>query len=317
MGIVDIFSKRQKRLRGEIPDVYTYTNIPDKLKAQVVHIIIDAIDTNMSDCFQGIYQYVFDTLCREYGKFSLTNDNSNTIREQILNFLLQTHQTEEILDVIEVTFGCIDKNIRDILDKYTTTGEITIEDQYEYSVKKEDFDKAIEELNRRFKENGVGYSFESGQIIKIDSTYVHSEITKPTIALLGNNKFMGANEEYLKAHEYYRHGGNKECLTECAKAFESTMKIICKEKGWTYNQTDTVQALIRICFNKDLIPSFIQNQFTSLQSLLKSGIPTIRNKVGAHGQGQVPQKVDDEITRYGLNLTGANIIFLIEQSRII
>jgi hypothetical protein len=48
--------------------------------------------------------------------------------------------------------------------------------------------------------------------------------------------------------------------------------------------------------------------------LLESGIPTIRNKLGGHGQGQVPQRVDDEITRYALNLTGTNIIFLVEQS---
>jgi hypothetical protein len=65
-----------------------------------------------------------------------------------------------------------------------------------------------------------------------------------------------------------------------------------------------------------LIPSFTQNQFTSLQNLLESGIPTIRNKLGGHGQGQIPQKVDDEMTRYALNLTGSNIIFLVEQSNI-
>lgn len=46
-----------------------------------------------------------------------------------------------------------------------------------------------------------------------------------------------------------------------------------------------------------LVPAFTQNQFTSLQNLLESGIPTIRNKLGGHGQAQFPQKVDDEMTR--------------------
>jgi len=118
----------------------------------------------------------------------------------------------------------------------------------------------------------------------------------------------------LKAHEHYRNGRNKECLTECLKAFESTIKIICAEKGWTFDPTDSARKLIQICFQNLLVPTFTQNQFTSLQNLLESGIPTIRNKLGGHGQGQTPQKVDDEMTRYGLNLTGANIIFLIEQS---
>ena len=42
MGIIDLFSKRQRRLRGEFPDVYTYDDLPDTLRVQVVHIIRDA-----------------------------------------------------------------------------------------------------------------------------------------------------------------------------------------------------------------------------------------------------------------------------------
>jgi len=143
---------------------------------------------------------------------------------------------------------------------------------------------------------------------------MHAEITKPAIALLWNQKYQGANEEFLKAHEHYRHGRNKECLADCLKAFESTLKIICTEKNWPFQPTDTAKTLIQVCFTNGLIPPFMQNQFTSLKSLLESGIPTLRNKLGGHGQGQIPQQVSNEITRYGLNLTGANIIFLVEQA---
>jgi len=94
------------------------------------------------------------------------------------------------------------------------------------------------------------------------------------------------------------------------------MKIICKEKGWTFDPKDTAKKLIQICFQNGLVPIFTQNQFTSLTNLLESGVPTIRNRLGGHGQGQIPQKVDDDITRYGLNLTGSNIIFLVESSGI-
>lgn len=305
MAIFDLFSKKQKRLRGEVPDIYTYDKIPLNLRVQIVHIIRDAIGENT---FRGTnepkkaYEFIHDTLCREYGRFFLGKSNDSH-KEQVENFLLQTQITDEVIDVIELSFKFIDTIIKQDYHRYTynTTVKITPDD-------------AITELNERFKENGIGYSFDGCEIIRVDSTYVHSEITKPTIALLWNNKFKGANEEYLKAHEHYRHGRNKECLTECLKAFESVMKSICKEKGWTYNQTDTAKKLIQICFQNGLVPTFTQNQFTSLQNLLESGIPTIRNKLGGHGQGQTLQKVDDEMTRYGLNLTGSNIIFLIEQS---
>jgi hypothetical protein len=175
-------------------------------------------------------------------------------------------------------------------------------------------DEAIDELNFRFKNCGIGYCYEGHQIIRIDSTVIHNEITLPVVKLLWKAPFKNANEEYLKALEHYRHERNKECLNECLKAFESTIKIICTKKGWSFNPTDTAKKLIAVCFANNLVPSYLQNQFASLQGLIESGIPTIRNKVGGHGQGQNATHADNELTRYALNLTGANIIFLVEQS---
>lgn len=34
MAILDIFSKRQARLRGEVPDMYRYDEVPQKLRVQ-------------------------------------------------------------------------------------------------------------------------------------------------------------------------------------------------------------------------------------------------------------------------------------------
>ena len=310
MAIYDLFSKRQKRLKGEPPSVYTFDEIPVKLRVQIVHILQDTIgyDREYTDqpFSQTAYGYIYDILCREYGRFSLL-DNSREIKiVQVTTFFLTKANLDESLDFIELAFTYINtviSNYNQQMYSHYTGATLTAE-------------KAIFELNHRFRENGFGYQFEGNKLIRLDSTYVHSEIAKPTIGLLWNKMFKGANEEYMKAHEHYRHGRNKECLTECLKAFESTMKIILKEKGWAFNQTDTSKKLIQICFQNNLIPSFSQNQFTSLQNLLESGIPTIRNKLSGHGQGQELQKVDDGITRYGLNLTGTNIIFLVEQSGI-
>ena len=279
MAIIELYSKKQKRLRGDVPDVFTYDEIPQNLRVQIVHIIRDCIGERTEnygeDYAENAYKFVFNTLCREYGKFSLLqNSGSSSSEDQVLDFLLQTDKTEEVLDVIQLTFQYIDRAIKKYYRAYTGITTVKIKP-----------DQAISELNERFKQHGVGYSFEGGEIIRIDSTYIHGEITKPTLALFQNSKFKGANEEYLKAHEHLRRGRNKECLTECLKAFESTIKIICKEKGWVYNQNDTAKKLIQVCFQNGLVPAFTQNQFTSLQNLLESGIPTIRNKLGGHGQG--------------------------------
>lgn len=309
MAVNDIYSKRQKKLRGETPDILVYDELPEALRIQIVHIIKDAFGYDRRG-YNTIgepaeaYKEVHKTLCREYGVFRLGNTKESD-EVCIFNYFLKTNDIEKAMDVIELSFKIISNYIKENFQKYTFNTEICIKP-----------DDAINELNIRFKEHGVGYQFESGEIIRVDSTIIHSEITKPVLSLLNNNKFIGANEEYLKAHDHYRHGRNKECLTECLKAFESTLKVICNKKGWTYNQTDTSKRLIQICFQNGIVPSFTQNQFTSLQNLLESGIPAIRNKLGGHGQGAVLQNVDDDITRYGLNLTGSNIIFLVELSGI-
>lgn len=291
MGILDIFSKRQKFLKGDFPKIYQHDDIPNKLRVQIGHIFLDIANSE-------IYQNTHKILCKEYGRYTL-DANSNSHQEAILQFLVNTKKVEEVLDVIEVLFTVI-------TDYNSSVGSwdkiVTVD--------------AIEEINQRFKENGVGYFYDNNMIIRIDSTYVHNEITIPAISLLYNKKFWGAGEEYLAAHTHYKEGRNKECLNDCLKAFESTLKTICTEKSWDFGTNDTAKKLIQICFQNGLVPSFTQNQFTSLQNLLESGVPTIRNKMGGHGQGPIPQRVNNEMARYALNLTGTNIIFLVEQSGI-
>ena len=42
-------------------------------------------------------------------------------------------------------------------------------------------EEAAAELNERFKKHEVNYSFDGNKIITVDSTYIHSEITKPVV----------------------------------------------------------------------------------------------------------------------------------------
>lgn len=306
----NLYSKRQKVLKREVPDIFVYDKIPYLLRVQIVQIIRDTFGRRhlgpYSDKPAEAFSFINKSLCHEYGVFSLNPNRANESAElAVLNFLLLTDDIDKVIDVIEFSFLYIEKVIKPDFSQYVYHTDVDMQPE-----------DAIEELNIRFKEIGVGYQYEAGKVIRVDSSYVHSEIVKPTLSLLHDIKFEGANEEYLKAHDHFRHGRNKECLSECLKAFESTMKIICKEKGWSYNQNDTSKRLINICLQNNLIPLFIQTQFSSLENLLQSGIPTIRNRLSGHGQGQIPQSVDDEMTRYALNLTGTNIIFLIKQSEI-
>lgn len=125
-------------------------------------------------------------------------------------------------------------------------------------------------------------------------------------------EFAGAQAEFLKAHEHYRHGNDKETLAECLKAFESVMKIICQKRGWAHDANATSKGLLDVLFVNELIPKFWQQHFTSLRSSLESGIPTARNRLGGHGQGSSVTEVPPAIVSYVLHMTASAIVFLCE-----
>src|SRR5205823_3877766 len=135
MTIFHIFSKRQKKLREKVPDVYEYAKIPKPLRVQIVHIWQDTIgdshDYDRGSGVKGTYKLIVDTLRREYGVFSLGAGHPYFKHmSELENFLLTVHRRP-------------------------------------------------------------GYA--------------------------------GAQAEFLKAHEHYRDGNTKEALSECLKAFKSTM----------------------------------------------------------------------------------------------
>ena len=296
MPIVDIYSKRQKALRGETPDVYSYNCIPTPLRVQVVHIMRDVLGSENYD-----YITITDALCREYGVFRLPADYKGTKNKMndLLNFLLQEKNTERVLDAIEVSFFTIDCFIRD-------------DDDLTSHFASSDADHPIDELNYRFKEHGVGYCFTDGQIVRIDSEFVHSEVVRPALRILNQRQYAGARQEFLSAHEHYRKGNTKEALNDCLKSLESVMKSICDNKKWAYGEGATASKLIGICFDNGLIPSFWQQQFAALRSLLETGVPPARNRLAGHGQGAAPKSVPGHVAGYVLHMTAAAVVFLAE-----
>jgi hypothetical protein len=305
MAVFDLFSKRQKRLRGEVPDVYQYDDIPSPLRVQIALIMNDAMGNHRSEKKLKSFQFIHDTLCREYGKFSLSEEASyrgiKYIEDDYI-FMLENNDVEQVIDVVELGFKWIDSYYRMEEIGYVTLPKITP-------------NEAIDELNARFREHGVGYQYESGNIIRVDSQIIHSEAVKPVLHLLSDDRFQGANEEFLRAHEHYRHGRYKECLNDCLKAFESTMKTICDKQLWSYQPGDTAKKLINVCFQNQLIPTYLQDQFSSLRQSFESGVPTVRNKLGGHGQGSQPISVPQYFAAYQLHMTAITILFLVEAEK--
>ena len=302
MQFFKIFSKRRKQERDEVPDPYQYDAIPSELRVQVFYIweaIFGKIHRNPLrhlEPFEAVkaYENIYENLCFQYGVLGLVEPhNSNT--ESLHTFFLSTEEAAKAIDVIELSFKYIDEYVRNHLNRFR---ESRISP-----------DQAIAVLNNQFQEHRVGYRYESGQIVRIDSEFIHSEAMVPVMKMLSNPMYEGANDEFLSAHKHYQKSRYKECINECLKAFESCIKSICDARGWGYSDRATAKNLIDIVFKNKLIPDSMQSHFSGLRSTLET-VATLRNDQSAHGQGSTVTTVPEYIATYTLHLTASNILFL-------
>ena len=171
---------------------------------------------------------------------------------------------------------------------------------------------AVAELNERFRRAGFGYRYEGGQIFRIDTEFMEQEATLPALAFLSDRRFSGADQEFRAAHEHLKAGEFKDCAVDALNAFESTMKAICDAKGWKYQKGARASDLVKVLRDNRLFPDFLDQSFDQLLATLKSGLPTVRNETGGHGQGSKPVDVPEYVAVYALNLAASKIRLLYE-----
>ncbi len=301
MAIVELYSQRNKPKYFE---VYHYEDMSLKLRTQISTILRKVVSSHSYHYYPEVIEaldeeflsWVFDTLAHEYGVSKFGNCRTGDVGW--FNWHLQNEPIESVLDLLDLTLRIMDKYMRSYFEDYS--GQVQDNN--------EKVNEAISEVNERMKMDGFGYEFTNGQLIRIDSQYVHAEVVKPALYILED--FDGAREEFLSAHEHYRHGAYEECIADCNKSFESLMKGICHERGWEYDPTAQAKKLIKTCLDNELIPTYLQEQFAQYLNLLSSGIPTIRNKEAGHGQGHEVKDPAQSLTSYALHLTASNLVFL-------
>ena len=72
-----------------------------------------------------------------------------------------------------------------------------------------------------------------GPPIRVDSDLFHSEVVRPAVGFLHQQGFEASRAEFLKAHDYYPVGETKAAIAQANTAFESTLKAISHQRGWT------------------------------------------------------------------------------------
>jgi hypothetical protein len=84
----ETYSQRQKRSRGEMPDVYVYNYIPQRLRKQIIYIWDDTLG---NECFKPNiyewYKFILNTIYREHGCLPFNGDPSEELRRYFLGLI--------------------------------------------------------------------------------------------------------------------------------------------------------------------------------------------------------------------------------------
>lgn len=297
--IIDLYSKRKRAKERPADDVFEYDTVPQALRVQIIQMFEEAISaynsysvaSNKFEISPDLLEAIVKGLRREYGLRTLVSIGfSDRYQRELLSFI-EHCETDEFLDCVELYCNII-------------AGESHLDGRVR--------NQLIHEVNYRFRQAEFGYEYDK-EIIRIDSKLVHGDVVKPVIKLLSDDPvFAGAESEFFSAFSHYKEGKHKEAIADALKSLESTMKAILTKREWKFSQTDTASKLIHVCLENELIPPYLQTQFTSLKSLLEAGVPTIRNKTSGHGQGVSVQIPSDHLTSFTLYMAAINIKFLID-----
>ena len=227
-----IFSKRQQRIQGEIPDTSPSETIPSELRFQILYIwekVWEEADYNnyfgqfgLSDLATDAYKSIESTLREEYGVRALDegsdpDDENYSVYEVVRDFLLKTENTYKVIDVIEVSFRYIDQEVRAKFYVPNNDEIDEIDKAFGISTSRRDIsyngippDEAIDLLNERFLEHSLWYKYESGQIVRVDSPDSHSEMVKPAEELSNNTQQAVNNSPMNNENKkiFIGHGGS-------------------------------------------------------------------------------------------------------------
>lgn len=309
MAIFETFSKRRNRaLKCGKVDPYTYDQVPNPLRIQIVHILKNIFmpyresgqwsDASPSNKY---WIHIHDTLCREKGVFSLEEGSEySNPQENVFSHILAC-SIDDFLDTVDLCFLIV-SNLKDIAEDHKKrafgiTGSLS---------------EAIEELNYRFREHNVGYQFVGRELVRVDSQVLHAEAVVPALTLLNRPGFEGAENEFQAAHKHYRAGEHRDAILDAGNAFESTLKAICDKRGWTYSKGARASDLLKVVRQNGLYPDYLDKSFEQLLAVLASGLPTVRNEEGGHGQGSQIRETPAHVAAFALHLAATKILFLAE-----
>jgi hypothetical protein len=162
------------------------------------------------------------------------------------------------------------------------------------------------DINTAFEEEACPWRLADGQFFKVDSEFLEKHILANAHALLAEDGFKGAMHEFLEARNDVTGDDHKDAILKACKSMESVLTVVLGgERG---NASELLRKLGESGAFADL-PEGARN---ALERHVLMALPTLRNKLGGHGQGGDVVTVPKRYAVLAVHLAAVFNAFLIE-----
>jgi hypothetical protein len=190
--------------------------------------------------------------------FGISNEVNEVLYEHCMEYLRNSNNVADVLSLVEFCAQEMGELARSGNASAFLRGAT------------EDPAEGVVELNERFLRAGVGYQFENGEIIRVDSQYVHAEVIKEALRLLCEPGFEEANTEFMTAHRHLLEGTLRDCNTAALRSMENVLKVICDARGWERREGDNIERLLAIVRRERLFPDYLGGCFDNLIGAMRA-----------------------------------------------
>jgi hypothetical protein len=262
MGI-DLWSRREGIVRPAAQVVHAEpgsSSFPPAFRTRVYRWSRDAMrrlqwGTSMGDVVNAegdSMQRLLDELCSAYGRELLVQYTEAHRRHDLRS------ADRQLPDHVDI---CPDLEVMDYIDAVFQISASIIEQQGGADPVEEPH-RLGREINKIVEEEGVGYRWTDGRLVRFDAEITHTQAVVPALAALANERFGAAGAEFDEAVGDFGRGAYRDALTNANAALESVLKVL------TGNTSGTAGDLIREARRQELLPKPLGASVQNLEKLM-------------------------------------------------
>jgi hypothetical protein len=165
-------------------------------------------------------------------------------------------------------------------------------------------DARAERFNEICQEEGIGYRYTAGELVRFDNAATHELAVKPAVVLLADARYANADAEFRRALECYRSEHWRDAITNANAALESVLKVI------TGRSSGTARSLIAVARQQNLIPGYAEGAADNLVKLMNL-VPAVRGQQSSsHGLGERTVEADEHLAQLVMSTAAAFIVYI-------